>query len=273
MSSMDRPYPRLGQALARLLVLAFAPAGLAIATPLVVDFADVSLAANSFHNGGPSTNTTGWSSNGVSFGNSFDASYGGFWNGFSYSNVNDTQDGAFTNQYAAFTGTAFSGSIYAVAYPGSHAFVNVPPGHTPASVRVTNTTYTALDMANGSGFSRKFGPGDFLTVTFTGYNATGASGSPTGSVTFYLADFLAGRSTIVNTWELLSLGGLAGGGVPQSIGLSWASSDVGQYGINTPTYAAIDDLTFAPVPEPALPAAAAAMVIALAVAWRRSRDA
>jgi hypothetical protein len=65
--------------------------------------------------------------------------------------------------------------------------------------------------------------------------------------TFYLADFLEGNSLIVNTWELLGLSLLSS---PASIGLSWAWSDVGQFGINTPTYVALDSLTLSPVPEP-----------------------
>ncbi len=237
-------------------------AGAAAATPLVVDFSDLTLAPDSFFNGGPTTNTDGWVSQEVSFGNSFNSSFGGFWNGFAYSNVNNTTTGDFTNQYAAITGTAFAGSIYAVGYRGSRAFIDLPAGMLPTSVRLTNTTYAARDMETGSPFSKQFGPDDFFTVTFTGYDQVGATGNSTGSTTFYLADFLDGNSLIVSTWELLDLTPL---GSPASIGLTWASSDVGDFGINTPTYVALDALTLAPVPEPgtwALAAAAAAVAAA-----------
>lgn len=239
------------------------------AAPLVVDFSDLTLPPNSFFNGGPTTNTTGWTSEGVFFGNGFTDWGGGFtsWDGFAYSNVNDTTTGAFTNQYAAVTGTAFAGSTYAVGYTGTQAFINLPGGYQPASVRVTNTTYAARDMQTGSQFSKVFGPGDFFTVTFTGYDQVGATGNATGSTTFYLANFLEGNSLIVNTWELLDLTPL---GAPASIGLSWNSSDVGQFGINTPTYVALDALTLAPVPEPGTFAFLAAAAAAGA-AWRRSR--
>jgi hypothetical protein len=237
------------------------------AAPLVVDFSDLSLASNSFFNGGPTTNTTGWTSEGVFFGNGFTDFGGGFasWNGFAYSNVNDTTTPGFTNQYAAVTGTAYAGSIYAVGYSGSQDFINLPGGYQPTSVRVTNTTYAALDMQTGSEFSKAFGPGDFFTVTFTGFDQAGATGNPTGSTTFYLADFLEGNSLIVNTWELLDLSLL---GSPASIGLSWDSSDVGQFGINTPTYVALDSLTLSPVPEPGT---WAALAVAAAGAWLRCR--
>jgi hypothetical protein len=268
MVAADRKMWRLSACLITL-VLTAAGAGPVAAAPIVVDFSDLTLAPGTFFNGGPTTNTAGWTSQGVFFGNGYNASFGGFWNGFAYSNVNDTVDGAFTNQYAAFTGTAFAGSIYAVGYSGSQDFINLPGGYQPASVRVTNTTYAARDMQTGSGFSRAFGPGDFLTVTFTGYDQAGATGNFTGSTTFYLADFLNGKSLIVNTWELLDLTPL---GSPASIGLSWNSSDIGDFGINTPTYVALDALTLSPVPEPgtwALLAGAAGVVCCGGVMRRR----
>lgn len=245
----------------------------ALATPVVVTFDDLTLSgSNTYDNGGPTTNAAGWTSQGTFFGNSFTDWGDGFtsWDGFAYSNVNDATTPGFTNQYAAFTGTAYSGTIYAVAYAGAQAFINLPAGYRPGSVRITNTTYTALDVADGSAFSRAFGPGDFLRVTFTGYGGTSATGVPTGSTTFYLADFRNGGSTIVNTWELLDLTPL---GSAVSIGLAWESTDVGEFGINTPQYAAIDDLTLTPVPEPsgvALLACGGAMVGTLA--WRRRRQ-
>ncbi|MEX1076488.1 MAG: DUF4465 domain-containing protein [Pirellulales bacterium] len=250
--------------------------GAAGAAPLVIDFSDLTLAADSYFNGGPTANTASWTSGGVFFGNGFTDWGGGFisWNGFAYSNINDTVDGAFTNQYATFTGTPFAGSIYAVTYfdtfSGRPVFLDLPTGYLPASVRITNTTYTARDMATGSGFSKQFGPGDYLSVTFTGYSGAGATGGSTGSTTFFLGDFRDGKTTIVNTWELLDLMPLTLNGQPASIGLSWASSDVGDFGINTPTYAAIDALTLASVPEPATWILLAAGAVA-AGALRRPR--
>lgn len=221
---------------------------------VLVNFSDLSLPPDSFYNGGPTTNTDGWTSNTVYFGNSYDSSWGGFWNGFSYSNVNDTTTPGYTNQYAAFTGTAYSGSIYAVAYAGSHAFIDLPTGWTPSSVRVTNTTYAALDMRDGSMFSKKFGgtsgdDPDFFDVIFTGYDALGGTGSVTGSVTFRLADFTFGDNSldyILDTWELVDLTSL---GAARSIRLSFDSSDVGMWGINTPTYVALDQLELIPEPS------------------------
>jgi hypothetical protein len=261
------------ESISSVLLLLAALAQPVAAAPVVVDFSDLTLAPDSFFNGGPTTNTDGWVSQGVHFGNSFNSDFGGFWNGFVYSNVDDTTTGDFTNQYAAITGTAFAGSIYAIGYSGSQAFLNLPNEYRPASVRVTNTTYAALDMQNGSQFSKVFGPGDFFTVTFTGYAGPGATGTATGSTTFYLADFRDGKSLIVNTWELLDLSSLADGGTPTSIGLSWDSTDIGAFGINTPAYVAIDNLTLTAVPEPGTWAflVGAAVVVGCGRAVRRRR--
>lgn len=212
---------------------------------VTVDFADRPLPANSFANP-----PGGFVSNGAFFVN--DAA--NFGPSVTLSNVNDTTTPGFENQYAAITGTGTGvggGGTYAVAFDA--AYVDLPSGTTPDSVRLTNTTYAALSMRDGDSFAKKFGGAsgldpDFFKVTFTGYANTGATGATTGASTFYLADFRgAGTASdyIVTNWSTLDLTPL---GNARSIGLSFASSDVGDFGINTPTYVAIDDLTL--VPEP-----------------------
>lgn len=222
---------------------------------VVIDFSDKSLAANSFYNGGPTTNTNGWASGTVQFGNSFDSSFGGFWNGFSYSNVNNPTNPSFVNQYAAITGTGVGGSgNYAVGYAGSSAYFNLPDDYRISSVSLTNTTYAYHSMRDGDGFAKKFGVGDFYRVTFTGYDQIqsngAAAGNSTGSVTFSLADFTSADNSqhfILNTWSSLNLSSL---GLAKAVRLSFSSSDVGTHGINTPTYLALDSLVITAVPEP-----------------------
>jgi hypothetical protein len=64
--------------------------------------------------------------------------------------------------------------------------------------------------------------------------------------------------------DLTSLGGA------KSLSFDYASSDVGQFGINTPLYFAMDNLTLSVVPEPssALLAGIAVAIIALPAALR-----
>jgi hypothetical protein len=183
--------------------------------------------------------------------------FGGSYSGWTYSNDNDTTTPGFTNQYAAYTGTDSSGTgNYAVAFPpyGSPAVIDLPAGQTPTSVLVTNTTYAALSMLHGDDYAKQFGgvtgdDPDFFDVIFTGHDAAGGTGNVTGTSTFRLADYTFGDNAqdyIVDMWESLDLTPL---GAAVSISLSWSSSDVGTFGINTPTYVAIDNLIL--VPEPA----------------------
>jgi hypothetical protein len=258
-------------------VLALASAALPLGAA-VVDFGDLSLAASSFHNGGPATNSAGWSSGGVTFSNTFTDFGGGFstWSGFAYSNTADTTTPGFGNQYSAYSLVAPNSGVYGVAYYSAYdpaPSMGFASPVAPQSVSLTNITYAALDMLNGSGFSKKFGgasgdDADWLTVTFTGYNASNAV---TGAVTFYLADYSFENNAldyIVSDWTTVDLTGL-GTGV-SLIRLGFASSDVGMFGINTPTYAALDDLIFTVVPEPSSAAVLAGLgVLSVAISRRR----
>jgi hypothetical protein len=218
----------------------------------VLNFSDQSLAPNSYVNGGPVTNSTGFASDGFYLNNSYSSAYGGYWTGWSLSTVNNTgtdypgvADYAGTHEYAAYPGSGVGGTnaVYGVEYLDG-GFINLPPGQLPVSVDLTNVTYTALSILNGDGFAKQFGPTDYFDVTLTGYTGPGASGSITGSTTFYLAR----DGSIVSNWTPVDLTGL---GYASSIGFTYGSSDVGAYGINTPEYVALDDLSTAPVPEPA----------------------
>ncbi len=260
---------------------ALAAAGLVSARPalaLTVDFSDLTLSAQSFYNGGPATNTTGWTSAGSTFGNDYSADWGGYWNGFAYSNVADTTTAGFGNQYAAYAGTGAGGSgIYAIAYSVTATFINLPAGYVAQSVSLVNTTYAALDMLNGSGFSKKFGgasgnDADFLDVVLTGYAAVGGTGSTTGSVTFRLADYTFANNQLdylVADWTTVNLAPL---GNAASIRLTWEGSDVGMFGLNTPSYVALDDLVLTAIPEPSAFAALAGLAgLVVAGGRRRSR--
>jgi hypothetical protein len=50
-------------------------------------------------------------------------------------------------------------------------------------------------------------------------------------------------------------------GAPASIALSWESTDVGSFGINTPTYVAIDNLVLTPEPGSAALLAVAGLLM------------
>jgi hypothetical protein len=167
--------------------------------------------------------------------------------------------------------------VYGVAY---HSAYDAPPAVTfadpvaPQSVRLTNNAYAALEMLQGSGFAKKFGgvtgdDPDWFAVTFTGYDSDGFG---TGTVIVYLADYRFADNAsdyVISDWTTFDLSGL-GSGV-KTIVLSLASSDVGAFGINTPTYVALDDLTYVAVPEPAAAATLAGLGALSVVVSRRRR--
>lgn len=178
------------------------------------------------------------------------------WAGFAYSNTTDSTSAGFLNQYSAVVGGGFAGSAnYAVGYFSGFGPV-IPTVQLAAPTNllgigawVTNTTYTAFDMLNGSGFSKKFGGAsgndpDFLQLIVTGF----LLGNPTGSASFYLADFRFADNMldyIVTDWQYFDLSAL---GVVDEVRFTFDSSDVGAFGINTPTFFAMDN--FGAIPEP-----------------------
>ena len=179
--------------------------------------------------------------------------------GWSYSSVNDTTTAGFANQWAAITGSDLSGSgNYALATSSlspNGAFVNLHAGLEADSIFVTNTTFAFLSMLNGDGFAKQFGgttgnDPDFFKVIFTGFDEADAIGNETGSVEFLLADFRFADNSldfIVDQWELVDLSLI---GSARSIGISFDSSDVGDFGINTPVYVAVDALQLQPMNVP-----------------------
>lgn len=273
---MTAPARRIPTALPVLaLALALAAANPARAH-VVVDFEDLVPGPGGFtQNSDP-----GFQSRGAFFNNRF-ADFGFFtaWSGWAYSNVDNPFTPGFMNQYASAAGLGFGGPNYAVAFafnPGD-AWIDLPAGLDPVSVRITNTAYAYFAIRDGDPFSSPFGPGDFFRLTITGHDSAGATGSVLGAVVLYLADFRDGRSDILNAWELLDLAPLAGA---RSLGFALESSDVDPvFGMNTPAYFALDDLVLAPasnpsgpaVPEPAAPLLAAVALLALAARAARRR--
>ncbi|MEN8126951.1 MAG: DUF4465 domain-containing protein [Planctomycetota bacterium] len=219
--------------------------------------------SETLHYGGVGTGATGFTSQGVFFPQEND-DYS--WSGCSYSKESDTATGAFTNQFSAITGQDVSGNgNYCVGagalkwwddYSTLPVSVSLDPGQTGTAkmvsgVYVTNTTYVASDMLDGSDFSKQFGGAsgddeDWFLLTITGKDAAGQAIAD--SVEFYLADYRFANNNedyVVNTWQYVDLSSL---GMVSTLEFYLSSSDTGTYGMNTPAYFAMDNLTY--VPEP-----------------------
>jgi len=234
--------------MATVLVLLLSPL-VATTRAMVIDFDDpsLSLATNSYWNG--SDGTGGFTSRGVYFGNSYTDFGGGYvvWDGWSYSNVKNTTTPGFANQYASYAGTGAGGSAnyalgYIDLYDGVLPSIAIPNGMQVQSAAFTNTTYAGLSMLYGDQYAKQFGPTDWFKLTITGENA---AGSTIGLVNFYLAQ----NGSIVNTWQLVDLSSLS---AAKTLTFSLTSSDNGAYGMNTPAYFAMDNLTLSAVPEPSM---------------------
>jgi len=224
------------------LIVVSAAAGAAQAQ--IATFEDLILPPESYWNG--SDGSGGFTSGGARFSNNYNAAWSS-WDGFSYSNITDATTQGVAAQYNAIAGAGQGGSAnYAVAYVGWGA----PPTvtlETPGVVGglyVTNSSYAYYSMLNGDAFAKKFGgqtgnDRDWFILTITGKNANGAA---TGEVKFYLADYRSadnGNDYIVNRWEYVDLTSL---GQVKSLEFTLTSSDVGDWGMNTPASFAVDTI-------------------------------
>jgi hypothetical protein len=215
----------------------------------VVTFEDLRLPLESYWNG--SDGSGGFTSGGFYFSNNYDSTWDS-WDGFSYSNITDTATAGTAGQYNAITGAGQGNSDnYAIGYVGwvSPPSIKLKTSGVVEGLYVTNNNSTYYAMLNGNAFAKKFGGGsgedpDRLMLTITGKDADGIV---TGAVDFYLADYRFADNDadyLVNTWEYVDLTSL---GIVKSIEFSLSSSDVGDWGMNTPAYFAIDTLTYQPV--------------------------
>lgn len=253
-------------------VLSFGLVALATAcgSTQVVDFEDVGLDAESAWTGpvadgvvvddgfGGSNQVGLWPSGAAHFINRFSLTWGS-WSGFSVSNQSDTTTPGFENDTSAITGKGAgeSGNNYAVAFGvvnGLDAadasqleqlpYVVLPPNTQPVSAQVTNTTYAALSMRDGDSFAKKFGgesgdDPDFFRLAVYGTS----QGTPLpDSVELYLADFRdddPAKDYILQAWAPLDLTQLSGA---DRLYFNLNSSDIGDFGMSTPAYFAIDEI-------------------------------
>ncbi len=253
---------------------ALATAVSAQAATVVSTFDNLSLAPSSHYF--PQATTT-FNSGAATLAHRYNADYDS-WSGWTYSNETDTVTEGYLNQFSVYNAGAAGGSAnFALAYVSSYEGVPTAIGFdTPVvagSVALTNNTYAALSMRNGDDFAKKFGgasgsDADWFKLTIIGKDA---SGGTTGSIDFYLADYRFADNTqdyILSQWATVDLSSL---GTVSSLQFEMASSDVGQYGINTPTYFALDNLSVTTaVPEAStLALALCGLVIVAGVARRR----
>lgn len=189
--------------------------------------------------GGTTKTTEGtFTSNGVTFSNSYSDyasdyySYS-YWSGFGISTSTSTEFVDYTTDCNSVTGGGVNGSkTFLVGYSAGTITISSTEAKTVMGCYITNNTYAYSSMTNGDSYAKKFESGDYFKVIFTGDNGN--------KVEFYLANM--STFGILNTWQWCDLSLL---GKVKTITFSFESSDSGAYGINTPTYFCMDNLTIA----------------------------
>jgi hypothetical protein len=205
----------------------------------------------------PPTSGGSFTSGGITFLND------GSFSGFSASTTMDSTTPGFGNQYSNITGSGAAGSAgFGIAF--SNSTIMLPTARTVLGAEFTNTTYAALSMLSGDAFAKQFGGAsgtdpDFFRLLIEGIDDMGAS---TGIVELMLADYRFVDDSldfILDEWIFLDLTGL---GIVRELRFDFESSDASAFGVNTPTYFAIDNLVAIPEPGMALLVGLGLMVLA-----------
>ncbi len=185
--------------------------------------------------------------------NTYDADFD-FWTGWAISAATDNQTPGFLNQYSAITGSGFNGSAtYAVSYASPPSVIRLTGDATGGAVNgmyVTNSAYAYFSMKDGDAFAKRFGgitgnDPDFFLLTVKKYLDGQLAND---SINFYLADYRSANNSedyLTDDWTWLDLTPL---GNADSLQFSLSSSDNGAFGMNTPAYFCMDDLTTADMP-------------------------
>lgn len=223
----------------------------------VSTFENFTLLPGSYWNGSASPLGTSFRSGHAIFPNYFDTAYGGYWeSGWAYSDMKDSTTAGPGNIYSSRSADGYNNSAnYAVGQQSAIIELDsAGAGKVVEGFYVNNGTYPALSMKYGDQFAKKFGdtlgtschcpqnsyPDWFKLTVRKWYGGT----MPNDSVTFYLADYRFGTDTakdyIVSKWQWVDLTSL---GNVDSLQFILSSSDTGAYGMNTPAFFCIDNLT------------------------------
>jgi hypothetical protein len=248
--------------------------GAAASAAIIVDFEDLTLPAQSAAPGDASQ--TPFVSHDVQFNRTWSVEFDCCPGAWAYSNQTDLTTAGVANAYSAYAlphgGGVDDSANFAVGYNSQRgeARVDFPEAVQVQGMYVTNTTYVYRAVAegeDGAGFVKgPFEAGDWLRLDVFGVDS---QDQETGQVEFHLADFRDGSASVVSDWVWVDLSSL---GTVQRLEFDISSTDVGQFGMNTPAYFALDDLTFVPIPEPLSQLSWVAGLVTVAIVCRRRQS-
>ncbi len=168
------------------------------------------------------------------------------WTGFVVSNHNDTETRGYENQYSSIAGSGADGSEqFALLYTGSSDTIEFLIPEKVTNISFCNSTWTYYAMLEGDPPSKQFGgnSGDELDYFNLLIKGLDEGGRTVMNATLTLADYRFTNNAedyIANSWTDIDL---SEAGYLKYLVLSFDSSDTGDYGINTPTYVCIDNIT------------------------------
>ena len=206
------------------------------------DFETFTLSLNSAYS---STASVPFETSNASFQYKWDTQFSMWSGGFAYTNKYDSATAGFGNLYGVKPLKGYNASSVYVVSQNNSMLKLKSPANSLNGFYITNTTYAYKSMKNGDQFAKKFGgvsgnDADWFKVLVRGYLGGTLK---TDSVEFYLADFRSANNAqdyIVSTWQWVNTAAL---GQVDSVKFTLKSSDVGQFGMNTPAFFGIDNLT------------------------------
>lgn len=169
----------------------------------------------------------------------------GYWGGFALTRKFDTDaaNGLFENQYAVYNASASEGDGALIYYYDSYnepCDIVLKDATMLTSVRLNLTTYTYASITDEdiNSYARIFADGDYLKVVFTAMSGNEAL----DSVECYVVDYRDGKRFVATNWDIYDLRSLGKG--YDAVRVTIETTDVGEYGANTPLYIALDELNF-----------------------------
>ena len=215
----------------------------------VADFENLTLSPESYWDGSDSSGnslaskyTSKFLVGNITLSNIWNSNYSYWSDGWIYSNTSDDTTSGSSNISSCIAGKgANNSSNYSIGKNKSFFNIDTSGNSLPIDgIYVTNTTYAHNSMRDGDVFAKKFtnADQDYYKLLITSFN----NGNDVDTVEFFLADFThldSLQDYIVNDWQYVDLSSL---GLVDSIKFSLISSDIGQFGMNTPAFFAIDNI-------------------------------
>lgn len=208
----------------------------------VIDFESFGIAQDTFLDG--SDLSGGFQIDDVFLKNDYNQEFAS-WVGWAISSKLDTLTPGFLNQYSSIAGSGVENSnTFALSFNFEPNGIALEEDKQVDGFYVTNNTYAYLSMLEGDDFAKKFGgetgdDPDFFLLTISGFR----DGQQVGeSVDFYLADYRSDNPDedyIIKEWTYVDISMM---GETDSLSFALNSSDVGEFGVNTPTYFCIDNI-------------------------------